>query len=176
MTSKVIFIDDESTNMTGGDKNKDKEEPVPEKEIIITVPPKDVLSEPIPLEKIRSLSSDSSDSLPSSVAHSVTERDKADIPVSESSSDDENEDKENMSNENNQREKDDDKWSITTDELMGMSPYYMILEKFFKEDSKTTALLLKELVEEVSSLRKELQSWRLERVDSDKGRGFVSPK
>ena len=54
-------------------------------------------------------------------------------------------------------EKEDDKWSITTDELMGMSPYYMILEKFFKHQSHTTAQLLREILDEVKALREGLR-------------------
>jgi hypothetical protein len=54
-------------------------------------------------------------------------------------------------------EKEDDKWSITTDELMGMSPYYMILEKFFKHQSHTTAQLLREILDEVKALRESLR-------------------
>ena len=54
-------------------------------------------------------------------------------------------------------EKEDDKWSISTDELMGMSPYYMILEKFFKHESNTTAQLLREILDEVKGLRQDLR-------------------
>ena len=54
-------------------------------------------------------------------------------------------------------EKEDDKWSISTDELMGMSPYYMILEKFFKHQNHTTAQLLREILDEVKGLRQDLR-------------------
>lgn len=57
--------------------------------------------------------------------------------------------------------KDIDEWSISTDELMGMSPYYMILEKFLtseqNDERETIASMLRSILDELKGLRADLK-------------------
>jgi hypothetical protein len=58
----------------------------------------------------------------------------------------------------NYDESEEDNDSVNTDDLMGMSPYYMILEKFFKYDNKSVSHILHDLNQNVSELRKDIAS------------------